>query len=369
MIPIIDSHLDLAWNALSFNRDLTLPVEAIREFEIGMNDEPCRGYATTTLPELRRAGVGLCYATLLARGGPAQKRQSGYKRTDLDYASQSIAYSAAHGQLAYYRLLESQGHIRFVLTQEDLSRHWSEWLSDPGETPLGIVLSMEGTDPIVSADQAEVWWRQGLRAAGLSHYGQGQYAYGTGVDGPLSKAGRALLREFERLGIALDVTHLCDASLQEALDCFGGRVLASHHNCRALVPHERQLTDEQISRLVRRDAVIGVVLDNWMLHPGWVRGQTSRDVVGLEAVADHIDHLCQLAGNDRHAAIGSDLDGGFGAEQSPRDLETIADLQKLADILAARNYDTSSIEAVFFGNWLRFLTEVLPSAEDSPGRI
>src|SRR5438045_861488 len=136
----------------------------------------------------------------------------------------------------------------------------------------------------------------------------------------------------------VDVTHLCDPSLSQALDVFGGRVLASHHNCRALVPGDRQLADEQIRQLVRRGAVIGAALDAWMLYPGWVRRQTRPEVVGLAAVADHVDHVCQLAGSARHAGIGSDLDGGFGTEQTPRDLDTIADLQKLADILLARGY-------------------------------
>jgi membrane dipeptidase len=159
----------------------------------------------------------------------------------------------------------------------------------------------------------------------------------------------------------LDVTHLCDQSMAQALDLFGGRVLASHHNCRSLGPGDRQLTDEQIKRLVARNAVIGAALDAWMLYPNWVRGQTKPDVIGLTAVADHIDHVCQLAGDRNHAGIGSDLDGGFGNEQTPRDLDTIADLQKLGEILASRGYSASDVDAIFHGNWLRFLREALPA--------
>ena len=357
---LIDSHLDLAWSAVFFNRDLTLPVEDVRRREQGMTDERGRGRNTLTLPELKRAGLRLCVATLLARGGPQQKPQPGYKRTDLDYAAPSLAYAAAHAQLAYYRLLENQEHLRFIRNRGDLDAHWGHVESDPDAAPLGIVLSMEGTDPIVEPEQLGEWWDAGLRFAGLAHYGVGQYAYGTGVDGPLSDKGVRLLREFARVGMVLDVTHLSDTSMAQALDVFGGRVLASHHNCRALVPGDRQLSDEQIRRLVGRDAVIGAALDAWMLYPGWVRGETKPEVVGLEAVADHIDHVCQIAGNTRHAAIGSDLDGGFGYEQTPRDLNTIADLQKLAGILARRGYSDADVNAVFHGNWLRFLREVLP---------
>src|SRR3954467_12008628 len=114
--PIFDSHLDLAWNAVSFNRDLTLSVEEIRAREEGMNDEPGRGRNTLTLLELRKAMVSVCVATVLARSGPDQKRKELSKRSDLDFSAQSIAYAAAQGQLAYYRLLEKQNHIRLLRT-------------------------------------------------------------------------------------------------------------------------------------------------------------------------------------------------------------------------------------------------------------
>ena len=356
---IFDAHLDLAWNAVSFNRDLTLSVQEIQEREQGMTDEPSRGRNTVTLPELRKADVRVCVATLLARAGPQRKWQQGYKRTDLDHAAQPIAYAAARGQLAYYRLLERQGHVRMLRTVDDLESHWLRGAKDASQ-PLGIILSMEGTDPMVSVEQVNEWWETGLRAAGPAHYGRSHYAYGTGVDGPLSAAGVELLREFERVGMILDVTHLSDQSMAQALDLFGGPVLASHHNCRALVPGDRQLGDEQIKRLISRGAVIGAALDAWMLYPGWVRGKTQPQVVGLEAVVDHIDHVCQIAGNARHSAIGSDLDGGFGTEQTPRDLNTIADLQKLDGILASRGYSDDDIDLIFHGNWRRFFATALP---------
>lgn len=325
-----------------------------------MTDERSRGRNTVSLPELRKAGVRVCVATLLARGGPEQKWRQAINRTDLDHASQSIAYAAARGQLAYYRLLENQGHVRLIRNRHELAQHWQ---SGSGHWPLGIILSMEGADPIVGPKQADEWWNAGLRAVGPAHYGRSHYAYGTGVSGPLSAAGIELLKEFGRLGMILDVTHLCDISMEQALDLYDGPVLASHHNCRALVPGDRQLTDEQIKRLIGRGAVIGAALDAWMLYPNWVRGQTKPEVVGLDAVADHIDRVCQLAGNARHAGIGSDLDGGFGFEQTPRDLNTISDLQKLAGILLSRGYSSADVDGIFFGNWLQFFENALPREE------
>jgi membrane dipeptidase len=314
-----------------------------------------------SLPELRHAGVAIAVATLLARAGPEQAFQAGYKRTDLDFAAPSIAYANAHAQLAYYRLLERQGHLRFIRNRREFDAHWEAYRVAPNTTPLGIILSMEGADPIVEVDQVHEWWDLGLRAVGPAHYGRGQYAYGTGVDGPLSESGVELLRRMEKLGMLLDVTHLSDVSFWQALDVYHGPLLASHHNCRALVPGDRQLTDEQIRALVKRDAVIGAALDAWMLYPNWIRGETRSEVVTLTAVADHIDRVCQLAGDVRHSAIGSDLDGGFGHEQTPADLKRMTDLQKLAEVLLQRRYSDADVDAIFHGNWVRFFRRTLPA--------
>lgn len=364
MRPIIDAHLDLAWNALYFNRDLLASVAQVRRAEQGMDDEHARGRNTITLPELRQARVGVCLATLMGRSGPERPARPATKRTDLDYATQTIAYAHAKGQLAYYRLLEQQGQLRFITTRGQLKSHWAAWLESPSDTPLGIILSMEGADSILDPSQVGSWWSDGLRVVGPVHYGRSQYAHGTSTDGPLSDAGVELLKEFTRLGIILDVTHLSDQSLAHALDVYSGPLLASHHNCRSLVPGDRQLTDEQIRRLIERGAVIGAAFDSWMLYPGWKRGETSREVVGIEAVADHIDHINQLAGSAAHCALGTDLDGGFGTEQSPRDLDTYGDVHKLEEILARRGYRHSDIDAVFHGNWLRLFNEALP--EEAP---
>lgn len=357
---IIDSHLDLSWSALYFNRDLLLEVDDVRKSEQAMTDEKSRGHNTLTFPELRKADVRVCVATLLARGGPGQAFKPAFKRTDLDYVNQAHAYSIAQGELAYYRLMEKQGVVRQIRTAKELDAHWRLRKENPG-APLGYILSMEGADPIVSPGQVQEWWDQGLRAVGPTHYGRSHYGFGTHVEGPLSPAGKELLKEFDRVGMILDVTHLCDESMAQAFDLFGGRILASHHNCRALVPGDRQLSDDQIRTLIGRNAVIGAALDAWMLYPGWIRMETKPEVVGLTAVADHMDHICQIAGSVKHCGIGSDLDGGFGTEQTPRDLNKISDLQKLAGILSSRNYSDADIDLIFHGNWLRFFREALPA--------
>jgi membrane dipeptidase len=367
---IFDAHLDLAWNAIDWNRDLLQPVAEIRASERG-TPEKSRGQNTVSFPELRQGRVVVFIATLLARLVRPTQVPS-FQR----YSSMQAAHGAAHAQLAYYRSLVRQGTLRWITDWPSLSTHIEEWqktespLADlpfnpqsairnpqSEELPLGFILSMEGADPILSPDEVPEWWQAGLRIIGPAHYGVSPYAHGTGTEGGLFPKGPALLRAMEKVGMILDVTHLSDQSFDEALDVYGGPVLASHHNCRALVPGQRQLSDEQIKRLLARSAVIGTALDNWMLHPGWVRGESCSELVPLASAVDHIDRICQLAGNARHAALGTDLDGGFGKEQSPRDLDTIADLQKFPELMRQRGYDEQAIRDIMFGNWLRFFRE------------
>jgi membrane dipeptidase len=343
----IDAHLDLSWNALNWNRDLTLDVSEIRQLERGMEGTN-RGTNTVSFPELRKGEVAVSLATVLARASSGQEAR-------LDYRNQQIAYAMAQGQLAYYRLMEREGHLRMLRDWSSLEAHLREWEQTGGTgIPLGYILSMEGADPIVSPNQVIEWWNDGLRVVGPVHYGISAYAHGTGSPGGLTAKGRDLLKAMAEVGMILDVTHLADKSFWEAVELFQGPLLASHHNCRSLVPGDRQLTDEQINLLIQRGSVIGAAFDAWMLYPEWVPGQTPNTAVSLEAVVDHIDHVCQLAGNARHSALGTDLDGGFGMEQSPYDLKTIADLQKIPDLLRTRGYREGDVEAIMHGNWCRY---------------
>lgn len=351
---VIDAHLDLSMNALKYNRDLLNSVHTIRTQEGGI---PGKGRANNTvaLPEMRQGRVALSFATLLARS-------TGRPSPHIDYGSPAQAYGMAQGQLAYYRALEAAGHARIVTDAASLDNHWAEWQSWETETanpekapPLGFVISMEGADPILEPLQLEEWQRAGLRLLGITHYGPGRYAGGTGTELGLTDLGRPLLSEMERLGILLDLTHLSDQAFWQSLEQYNGMTLASHNNCRALVPHQRQFSDEQLKAIFQRDGVIGVAFDVWMLAPGWIIGQSSNESVTLNTIVDHVDYICQLAGNSRHAAIGTDLDGGFGREQSPGDLDTIADLQQIPDLLAARGYGVDDVAAIMHGNWLRLL--------------
>jgi membrane dipeptidase len=365
---IFDAHLDLAMNALEWNRDLTRPIGEIRARENGLADKPDRGRGTVCLPEMRRGGVALCVATQIAR-----IEHNAYSPV-FGWRSQEQAWAQTQGQLAWYRAMEECGQMTPITGAAQLERHLERWNAagagarsapsggdgrESGGLPIGYLLSLEGADSIVTLRHLERSYEQGLRAVGPAHYGPGVYVNGTDATGGFNARGRELLKEMERLGIILDATHLCDDCFWEALDGFGGRVWASHQNCRALVPHHRQFSDEQIQALIGRGAVIGAALDAWMLVPGWVRGRTTPESANLrlERLVDHIDRVCQIAGNARHAGLGSDLDGAFGREQTPADLDTIADLGRIPDMLRARGYKEAEVEGIAHGNFVRFLRE------------
>ena len=350
---IIDAHLDLSMNALEWNRDLKKSVQEIRQREAGMNDKPDRGKGMVSLPELRKGNIGLVVATQIARYvGPGSALPG--------WNSPEQAWAQTQGQLAWYTAMEKEGEMKQVTNRQQLNMHialWNDTTIANEKKPVGFILSLEGADSLVDLSYLEKAYSYGLRAIGPAHYGPGRYSPGTGESGPLTNKGVELLKEMESLDMILDVTHLTDEAFKQAMDLYRGPVWASHHNCRALVHYQRQLTDEQIKILIERNAVIGGVLDAWMLKNDWIRGKSDpkEEDVKLERLIDHYDHICQLAGNSDHIAIGSDLDGMYGTEQSPYDMDTIADLQKLKDLLKARRYSTADTAKIFHGNWLRFL--------------
>jgi membrane dipeptidase len=355
-VLIIDAHLDLAWNALHNDRDVTRAVRDIRAQENGIQ-MPNRGLATVGLPDLQRGRVAVVVGTVFARctGKPA---------ADLDFHTPQHCHAAGRGQLEFYRALDEAGIIRMITTAASLAEHLALWRRQEAEvmreTPVpGLIVSIECADPLTEPEALNDWHAAGVRLLGLSHYGLCRYAGGTNSKDGLTDRGRRLLKVMAELNMPLDLSHTSDPSFDEAVRSFDGPIFASHNNCRTLVPKQRQFANDQLQTIIDRDGVVGTVFDCWMLKPGWTR-QDGNNGVTLTTVVDHIDHVCQLAGNSRHAAIGSDLDGGFGQEQSPADLDTIADLQKIVGILEDRGYASEDIANIMHGNWERLFLRVLP---------
>jgi len=349
---IVDAHLDLSMNAMEWNRDLRKTVSQINDIEKGLTDKPGRGKATVSLPQLRKGNIGLVVATQIARYVAPGNTLPGWH-------SPEQAWAQTQGQLAWYKAMEEEGEMIQINDRKSLEKHlllWNDGTTNE-QKPVGYILSLEGADSLISIEHVEKAYQCGLRAIGPAHYGPGRYAQGTDATGLMGEKGKALLKEMERLNIILDATHLCDESFWEAMNNFNGHVWASHNNVRALVNHNRQFSDEQIKELIKRGAVIGGALDAWMMVPDWVRGKSTPQSMNcnLEVLIDHLDHICQLAGNALHIGIGSDLDGAFGREQCPYDLETISDLQNLPALFTKRGYSQQDVENIMHGNWIRFL--------------
>lgn len=349
---IIDAHLDLSMNAMEWNRDLRKSVHEIRELEKGLTDKPDRQKGTVSLQALRTGNIGLVVATQIARYVAPGNPLPGWN-------SPEQAWAQTQAQLAWYKTMEDEGEMIQINNLISLDKHLANWKdnSSKEKKSIGYILSLEGADSLITLRHLEKAYQYGLRAIGPAHYGPGRYANGTDATGKMKSNGLELLKKMEELNIILDATHLCDDAFWQAMDHFDGPVWASHNNCRALVNHNRQFSDEQIKTLVARDAVIGGALDAWMMVPEWIRGTSTPEKMNcnLEKIIDHFDHICQTAGNSLHIGIGSDLDGAFGKEQSPYDLDTIVDLSKISLLLKKRGYTNTDIENIMHGNWIRFL--------------
>ncbi|MBM3901425.1 MAG: peptidase M19 [Verrucomicrobia bacterium] len=350
---IFDAHLDLSMNAQDFNRDLRWTQERLRRRELGMTDQVFRSRSTVCFPEMRRGRVGLCVATQIARSVGSFHRLPGW-------FSPEQAWAHTQGQLAWYREMEAVGEMAQIRNRSQLDAHLDLWSDGQEAHPIGYILSLEGADSIVSPRHLERAFQDGLRAVGPVHYGPGVHGMGTDAEGPLTPRGRDLLRQMQELGIILDATHLCDESFWDAMKHFEGPVWASHSNCRALVHWNRQFSDDQIRELVHRGTVIGMAFDAIMMVDGWAhhRSKPQDFQLRIERICDHIDHICQIAGHARAVGIGSDLDGGFGTEQTPMDLDSIADLQSLSGLLSARGYSAEDVEGILHGNFVAFLRRV-----------
>jgi membrane dipeptidase len=381
-ILIVDGHLDLAFNALHHRRDLTQSVQTLREREdihrdgvgpISVHPDALRkkprvgnsGIATVALPQMRDGCVGIVMSTIMSRVQLPTDYLSDGMRT------QVAAHAMGQAHLHYYKALEGAGELCFLRTVTDLERSVSAW-QDPQESvmsnhpaPIGLVLSMESADPILGPDDVQAWYDAGLRSVSLTHFGINTWGHGTGTKGGLFACAYPLLDALSACGIALDVTHAADLTFWQLLDYWDGAIHASHCMCRALVPGQRHLSDDMIKAVIERDGVIGMVLAEPMLNPAINFDDLSTapqvSTRPMAAIADHIDHICQLAGNNEHVCLGSDLDGGFGREWAPVDYDTIADLQKLPLLLERRGFSSDDVDRITHGNLLGFLRRVLPS--------
>jgi membrane dipeptidase len=359
---IVDSHCDLAWNMQNYGRDYTRSAAQTREIERGTATPEHNGDSLIGWPDYQRGRVVIVLATLFA--SPVRSKMGDWDH--IFYANYDEAHRVYTKQLQLYHELEETkpDYFRLLLRARDVRAHMQDWAApEPAEHPVGLIPLMEGADGIRSVDELAEWHALGLRLIGLAWTGT-RYAGGTREPGPLTAEGRQLLKAMADFNFTLDLSHMDEASALEALDLYPGPIVATHANCLALLPNfptNRHLSDRVIRGIVEHQGLIGIVPVNSFLKSGWTRLAGLRADVPLDVAAAHLDHICQLAGDARHAGIGSDFDGGFGLQSVPPEIDTIADLHKLAPLLVARGYSESDADNILGGNWLSFLEEHLPA--------
>jgi membrane dipeptidase len=352
---IVDAHQDIAWNTTAFGRDFALSARLKRQQEVGKPYLGNTGNATTGLPESLLGRVGIIFGTLFANPArPDVPLEDGYETP-----AQAHAMGMAQVDV-YQRLADSNAHVSLVRTQRELNAVQETWAEgvDFEAHRVGIVMLMEGADPIREPKAFEEWYARGVRIVGPA-WGETRYSGGTGSPGPLTAQGRALLEVMASFRAILDLSHLAEEAYLEAVDRYNGPIIASHSNPRRFCESDRHLSDDMIRRLIERDGVMGMVLYNrFMWSPG--AEPATKQGTPLARVAAMIDHVCQIAGSARHVGIGSDFDGGFGVEHIPAELDTVADLPLIGAALAARGYAPDDVTAILGGNFLRVLQLALP---------
>jgi membrane dipeptidase len=321
---IVDAHLDIGWNAISAGRGFLQP--------------PAPGYLVSR-QALVAAEVGLVFATLYT--APASARRS--MRTRFVYSTPHEAFLMATAQVNYYRACG----LDLIGTRAELSAYASGWRKGR----LAAILLMEGADPIEEPAQLGAWTERGVRIIGPA-WGATRYSGGTGAPGGLTELGRQLLKAMARRKVILDLSHMADRSVADAFELWRGPIIASHSNARAIVPGDRQVTDETVAEIARRGGVVGV-----SFYKGHLRARGERTNASLEDVVKHIVHHARAAGSPEHVGLGTDLDGGFDARYAPFD-----DLLKLKELRARLrlHFTRAQVDGIMGGNWLRFLERSLP---------
>jgi len=357
---IVDGHEDIAWNMLTYGREYMLPLSEIRESELGTEIPEQNGTALLAWDEWVRGNVGLVFATLYAT--PVRKKLRPWEARR--YANAEQAHRLYSESLdAYYRLIEANpDKFQFVLTQSDVADVISHWEPELSQPKIGMVILMEGADGVRHPSELPMWYQRGVRILGPAWMAT-RYAGGTKEPGPFTSEGWELLEVMDDLGMTLDISHLAEEAVLQALDRYPGTILASHSNPRALLPNsnlpERHLSDEAITGLAERGGVIGIVIGNLFLKDGW-RTTDGRQAVTMDDIVAHIDHVCQLLGSADHVGLGSDFDGGYGLELIPEGLDSVADLRFIGTALSEKGFSQQDVEAILGGNWLRLLTHALP---------
>lgn len=325
---VVDAHSDVFCDVLE--RRLRGETEVLRRLH---------------LPNWRAGGVDVVVTTLYVEGAYKPDRA----------LQQSVALLGAA-----LNDIEETPEVRLCRTRAEIAAALREGR-------IAFVLAMEGADPVQEGIEAlRVFHALGLRILGLTWNQRNLLASGVGEgrlqgeQGGLTERGRQMVREANRLGILLDVSHLTVESFWDLIETSRRPVIASHSNALALRDHPRNLDDDQIKALAESGGVIGICAVSDFISAD--AGQAS-----LDAMLDHLDHVARLAGVE-HVALGfdfvdflqTDLSADLGAPQVAyaRGIETISQASNVTAGLLARGYDEVQIRGILGLNFLRVFVDV-----------
>jgi len=338
-----DAHLDLAYLA-----------EHGRDMHAGLDD--CRGRfqpAAVTLPSLVQGRVTRCLGTVFTEGIDPDDPKAEAGAYTYPFGDADAAYRAGMRQLLLYKSWFEAG----VIDRMPRRGHPHE----PNGAPLQLGVLVECADPITDPSELDQWVAGGVVAIGMAWWHQSRYAGGNGTDhtkasNGLTDHGRTLAKRMDELGVVHDLSHLSQRATDELLELTDQPVIASHSNSRALMgdpdtlANQRHLSDATIAEICRRGGVIGLNLLGDFVTTDLVKPQRA-------LIADcvrHIEHVCTIAGSREHIGLGSDMDGGFGADGLPEGINTPSDLVILADALREAGWGDDDLAGFAHGNWDRF---------------
>lgn len=349
-VIVVDAHQNIAHQQQHFQRDYRRPVYETRQRE-GRSDQPA---AVIGLPDALLGRVAIVFTSLFARPRRHQDPDP------LTYATPQEAYRLALAQMdIYQRLSDESPKIRLIedaATLDEVLTSWDAGTDIPDHVQ-GLVLTLDGGDPIIAPAQFEEWYERGVRMVAPAWHGT-RYSGGVGRPGRLTREGWELLDVLAAFKVILDVSHMAQASFDEAVRTYPGPIIASHSNPRRFCDSERHLSDDMIRQLAERDGVIGLTLYNQAIRPLVTR----RHEVRVRHVLEMIDHVCQVTGSAEYVGLGSDLGGSWGAESLPEEMDTVTDLWWLGEALRGDGYDDDAIRAILGGNLLRVLRASLSEA-------
>lgn len=328
---LVDTHQDIAFHCLEYGRDLV---------------DPGTVECMIALPWLQSVSVRLICATLFTE----PRHSDGVRRYQL------------HSQYEMYRQWFAQhaAELWHIKSRSDLARlAVTGPISASGKPvyPIGVILLMEDCGLLASPAEAQTWWERGVRMACVTWNGKNRYASGCFSGGAgFTPLGKELLVEFARLGMILDLSHLSERAVGEALDLYGGPLCSGHTNARAICRNERNLTDSHAKQIADRGGVIGLNLLAPLLIYGWRKGDPQPPIA---AATQHTAYLADLCG-PQHIGIGADLDGGLTPANTPQGINRIDHLPLLADDLRTRGWNEEMVAGFLGRNWWRFFEHALP---------